>query len=60
MPDINYQPKFEEGETIMLDGRYTIILGVEDGEYYVSKKGRLRWMDASDIDSTATKPNALR
>lgn len=51
--DISYLPKFEEGDEIFMDGRYMTILDLEDGQYYVARKGRFRWVDASEIDSLA-------
>lgn len=53
MSDVSYQPKYDAGDDIMLDGQYTTILDVEDGEYELVRKGRIRWVDASDIDAVA-------
>lgn len=52
---MDYQPKFEKGDEIMVEQEYKTILDRKDGEYYLSWKARLRWKDASDIDAVATK-----
>ena len=53
MPDVSYQTKYEPGDQILLDGQYTTILDLEDGEYQLTRKGRIKWIDARDIDAVA-------
>lgn len=53
MPDVSYLPKYEPGDQILLDGQYTTILALEEGEYRLTRKGRIKWIDAREIDAVA-------
>jgi len=53
MPNETYIPKYKPGDQIILDGQYTTILDLEDGEYRLTRKGRLKWIDAREIDAVA-------
>lgn len=55
MSELSYQTKFDEGDEIILNGAYITILDKEDGEYYIPQRGRLKWVDAAEIDAVAEK-----
>ena len=54
-----YQLKYEAGDQIIVNGRYHVILDVdeEENEYYLAWNGRFRWQDAQEIDATAEPRN---
>jgi len=61
MTDVQYQPKFEPGEEIIMDGAFYTILDLRrennEPEYKMAMKGRIRWKSASHIDSQAEPYN---
>ena len=56
----SYQLQYEPGDQIIIEGRYHVILDVDeqDNEYHMAWKGRFRWKDAQEIDAVASQRDA--
>jgi len=61
MTDFKYQTKFEPGQEIIMAGTFYTILDLrrenDEPEYKMAIKGRIKWIDATDIDAQAESYN---
>lgn len=61
MTDVQYQPKFDPGQEILMDGAFYTILDLrrenDEPEYKMAVKGRIKWIAASEIDAQAEPYN---